>query len=134
MSDILPDELIALVKTLTLSPQQLQHQVSKRKPPKPSFGVPEATILQKAVRMKCALYATTIPQDQELLAKLNASGPLDTSSRRQKMAVQVRLGEKEILLTLSTMLDSLAARQGGSAAKRDAHDAHDPRKAKVQKV
>lgn len=74
-------------------------------------------------------YATTIQQDRELLERLSqteASGPLEGSSRRQKMAIQVRIGEKEILQQLSTMLEEFIANetqsQNGQGAKRNAQN------------
>lgn len=120
-----------LLKTLTLSPQQLEHLKSKDKPPKPTFDQAEAAILQKTIQLKAAQYGTTLAQDEELLARLNqsdASSPLEGSSRRQKMAIQVRVGEKEILQHLSAMLS------GGSAMKRNADGDDESRKAKTQRT
>lgn len=133
MSDILPDELLLLLKTLAMSPEQLKQQMSKNKPPKPSLGQAEAAILQKAVHLTQSEYATTISQDQDQLEKLSQLGALEGSSRRQKMAIQVRIGEKEILQSLSGMLDGSIA--DGSAGKRSANgDGAEPRKAKAQKT
>lgn len=116
-----------------MSPEQLKQQKSKNKPPKPSLGQAEATILQKAVHLTQSEYATTISQDQDQLEKLSQLGALEGSSRRQKMAIQVRIGEKEILHSLSGMLDGFIA--DGSAGKRSANgDGADSRKAKAQKT
>ncbi|RMJ24606.1 SET domain-containing protein [Aspergillus sp. HF37] len=137
LSDILPDELVLLLKTLAMSPQQLEQQKSKSKPPKPSFGQAEATILQKAAQLKQSQYGTSISQDQEYLANFSQSGAVEGSRRRQKMAIQVRIGEKEILHSLSGMLHSSANRDGddGSAAKRNANgDGRESRKTKAQKT
>lgn len=122
-----------LLKTLAMSPEQLKQQMSKNKPPKPSLGQAEATILQKAVDLTQSEYATTISQDQDQLEKLNQLGALEGSSRRQKMAIQVRIGEKEILHNLSGMLDGFVA--DSSAGKRSANgDGPESRKAKAQKT
>lgn len=89
------------------------------------------SILQKAVQLKCSQYATNIEQDQELLAQLNpmdATGPLEGSQRRLKMAVLVRIGEKEILQGLSTQLDRLLP------TKRSADDDEDSRRTKAQRT
>ena len=138
MARILPDELVLLLRTLTLTPEQFRHQQSNQKPPKLSFGLPEAMVLQKAVQVTRARYDTSIPQDQDILARLDqlgSSSPLDTSSRRQKMAVQVRIGEKEILESLSAKLDALVADLGSSSLKRDAAPSDiDPRKTKAQRT
>ncbi|ODM20394.1 hypothetical protein SI65_03447 [Aspergillus cristatus] len=131
LPDVLPDELLLLLKTLALSPEQLEQQKSKNKPPKLAVGRPEMSILQKAVQLKCSQYATNIEQDQGLLAQLNpidATGPLEGSQRRLKMAVLVRIGEKEILQELSTQLDRLLS------TKRSANDEEDSRKTKAQRT
>ncbi|GFF26551.1 ribosomal N-lysine methyltransferase 4 [Aspergillus udagawae] len=139
LTDILPDELLLLLKTLTLSPEQLEHQKSKSKPPKPSFGHAEAAILLKTIQLLGSQYPTTIAQDEEVLSRLiqsEASQPLNQSDRRQKMAIQVRLGEKYILQTLADILDEVitksAQSNGGSSLKRSANgDCGDSRKTKA---
>ncbi|PYH48228.1 ribosomal lysine N-methyltransferase [Aspergillus saccharolyticus JOP 1030-1] len=127
--DILQDELLLLLKTLSLSPELLQKQISKGKPPKPTFGEAEATILGRALELNQAQYPTTIAQDLEILARLSQSGALgaaDSSLRRKAMALQVRLGEKEILERLFTMLNNeLSSRADESATKRPANGDHD---------
>lgn len=128
---VLPDELLLLLKTLALSPEQLEQQRSKNKPPKLAVGRPEMGILQKAVQLKCSQYATNIELDQALLAELNtidATSPLEGSQRRLKMAVLVRIGEKEILQELSTQLDRLLS------TKRGAEDEEDSRESKAQRT
>ncbi|GES62869.1 SET domain protein [Aspergillus terreus] len=136
LTDILPDELIILLRTLTLSPEQLAQQKSKNKPPKPAFAETEASILAKAIQLKQAQYATTIAQDQEILSQLNSSavssGSVDESTRRRKMAVQVRIGEKEILHRLGSMLEETTS---APAAKRAANgDSPESRKSKAPKT
>lgn len=136
LSDVLPDELLILLKTLALPPEQLKQQQSKNKPPKPSIGQAELAILHKAVQLTYAQYATNIQQDQELLTQLNApnaSAPLQRSPRRHKMAVMVRIGEKEILQDLDRLLSESI--QNGDAMKRSANDDQDEsRKAKAQRT
>lgn len=134
MSDILPPELLLLVKTLSMSPQQLEQQKSKNKPPKPSLGQAEATVLQKAVQLKQAQCATSVTQDQEHLAKLSQAGSLERPARRQKMAIQVRIGEKEILHRLSAMLDESVNQGSDGSAKRSANDGSESKKPKAQKT
>lgn len=141
LTDILPDELLALVKTLTLTPEQLLQHRSKNKPPKPVLNLPEATLLQMVVQKRQTQYATTLEQDLEVLARLRQvemSGSLQGSSRRQKMAVEVRLGEKEILRRLSAMFSDFIANnagQGGSSVKRNADNSPEhSRRAKSQRT
>lgn len=139
--DFLPDELLVLVKTLTLSSEQLEHQKSKSKAPKPSFGHAEAAILLKAVQLVGSQYPTTVAQDEEIFSGLvqsEASQPLNQTDRRQKMAIQVRLGEKYILQTLANMLEKFitnsAQSNGGSGLKRGANgDSGDSRRTKAPK-
>ena len=135
-----------LTRTLTLTPEQLQKHFSKGKPPKPPlFGQQEAYILQKAVQSKRAQYETDISKDKEILADLDQqqeaatnSGPhghLDTPSLRRKMAIQVRIGEKEVLESLSAKLGGfLAESSASSSRKRDGDNDDDSRRNKAQKV
>jgi SET domain-containing protein 6 len=139
LEDALPEELFLLVKTLSMSPDQLKQQISKSKPPKPSCGHTEATILLKAIQMKQDQYATTLAQDKDLLAQLGqseASAPLGDFARRQKMAIQVRLGEKEVLQTLAGLLENHVAHSGGTTtSKRTAHSESDAsRRTKAQRT
>ncbi|GAQ41052.1 hypothetical protein AtubIFM55763_003912 [Aspergillus tubingensis] len=139
LADILPDELLLLLKTLSLPSDQLEKQRSKNKPPKPSFGDAEAAIFAKALQLNQAQYATTIPQDQELLAQLSqleASGPVEGSVRRKKMAIQVRLGEKEILYNLSFMLDKQfgAALQSNPLKRAANGDSDEPQRNKAPRT
>ncbi|PYH88546.1 SET domain-containing protein [Aspergillus ellipticus CBS 707.79] len=129
LADILPDELLLLLKTLSLPADQLEKQRSKNKPPKPSLGETEAIILAGALQLNQAQYATPIAHDQELLSQLRQSeafGPMEASARRKKMAIQVRVGEKEILQGLYSIVNNQfgAALQnnGGSGLKRAAND------------
>jgi SET domain-containing protein 6 len=139
ITDILADELLVLLKTLTLSPEQLKHQKSKSKSPKPSFGHAEAAILLKTIQLVGSQYPTTVTQDEEILSRLilsEASQPLNQFDRRQKMAIQVRLGEKYILQTLANILDEFIAKSaqsnGGSGLKRGANgDSGDSRRTKA---
>ncbi|GMG37734.1 unnamed protein product [Aspergillus oryzae var. brunneus] len=117
LAGVLPDELVLLAKTLCMSSDELKQQVSKNKPPKPSLGHKEVTLLSKAIQSKQAQYTTTLAQDKELLAQLSqleATTPLEDSARRQKMAIQVRIGEKEILQTLSDMLRSTTSKRAAN--------------------
>ena len=136
LAGVLPDELVVLAKVLCMSSDELKQQVSKNKPPKPSFGHKEVTLLSKVVQSKQAQYTTTLAQDKELLAQLNqleATTSLEVSARRQKMAIQVRIGEKEILQTLSDML--IANSEGSTTSKRAANGDNDAsRRTKTQRT
>ncbi|KAL2815935.1 hypothetical protein BJX63DRAFT_430530 [Aspergillus granulosus] len=137
LSDILPEELVLLLKTLTLSPEQFSERQRKEKPPKLSFEAAEARLLYHAIQLSQDQYSTSILQDQELYAQLNhaetASGALEGSARRRKMAIQVRLGEKEILEDLSSRLSAVLVNSGSTKRAANGSD-DDSRRAKAQRT
>ncbi|KAL4780555.1 hypothetical protein BJX76DRAFT_360746 [Aspergillus varians] len=137
--DMLPEELALTIKTLTLTPEQFAHQQQKQKPPKLTFGPEEARLLLAAVLMCQRRYITTIEQDQQLLAQINqleAFAPLEGPSRRRKMAIQVRLGEKEVFEAVKSKIsDYLANAETASTLKRTANgDGDDSRRTKFQRT
>lgn len=136
LPDILPEELQILLKTLSLSSDQLQQQQSKNKPPKASIGPQELAILRKALESRQAQYGTSIQHDQGILSQLNESSG-SGSSRRQQMAIMVRIGEKTILQDLSAVLTDPARNgEAGSTLKRNANGDQDDdvRKAKAPRT
>ncbi|KAJ6109885.1 hypothetical protein N7486_002120 [Penicillium sp. IBT 16267x] len=121
LEDILPAELVVLLTTLTQSPEEFEQRRAKNKPPKPSMDVAEAGLLYKVLQAKQAHYATSLDQDMNLLSGLlppNAPATLEGSARRHRMALQVRIGEKEVLHAVLSMLESLAP---GASQKRSAN-------------
>lgn len=138
VTDIIPEELALLLKTLTLTPEQFTHQQEKQKPPKPACGQEEARLLRAAIVMNQGRYSTTIEQDRELLAQLyylEASGPLDGPSRRRKMAIQVRIGEKEVFDLVKIKIDTYLGNAEGGTTKRTANDdGDDSRRTKAQRT
>jgi SET domain-containing protein 6 len=120
--DILPDELLALLKTLTLDSEELQRLLSKSKPPKPILAAREARILLEAAQSKLAQYSTTIQEDQNLLQQFASSSVLRDRQRRRHLAVEVRLGEKEVLQALLMMLQDFLAAEERGTGKRAAED------------
>ncbi|KAL3457804.1 SET domain-containing protein [Aspergillus heterothallicus] len=137
LSDLISEELVILLKTLTLSPDQFSERQQRQKPPKASFDATEARLLYNTIRLNQGQYPTSVTQDQELLAQLNhaetTSGALEGTARRRKMAVQVRLGEKEILQDLSFRLSALLSNSG--ATKRTANgSSDDSRRTKAQRT
>jgi SET domain-containing protein 6 len=109
LEDILPAELVVLLTTLTLTPEEFEQRQSKNKLPKPSMDLKQATLLYKAFQTKQAQYATSLAQDTQLLQSLSSPASLEGSSRRLKMALQVRMGEKEIFQAVLAMLESIGA-------------------------
>src|SRR5690625_4708713 len=103
LTDSIPDELLALVQALHLTPEQLSRARTKQKPPKPILNVPGAKLLLQVAQKRQAEYATSAEQDDQILNQLTqkqsdcSKEEFDTSFGRQKRAVEVRKGEKEIL-------------------------------------
>lgn len=94
-----------------------------------SIHQPQARILQKVLLAKRAEYATSLDQDRQILADLPPNDS-DTSLRRRRMAVQVRIGEKEILQSVLAMLDPLIS---DGAMKRTADaDVDESRQSKTK--
>jgi SET domain-containing protein 6 len=121
LEDILPAELVVLLTTLTQSPEEFEQRRAKNKPPKPSMDVAQAGLLYKVLQAKQAHYATSLDQDLNILSGLlppSAPAALEGSARRHKMALQVRIGEKEVLRAVLSMLEALAP---GASQKRSAN-------------
>lgn len=134
LQDILPMELVALLTTLCQSPEEFEQRRSKNKPPKPAMETPQAGLLYKVLQTKQSHYATSLAHDMQLLSSLTppqAHTALEGSSRRLKMALQVRIGEKEVLQAIQRMLDSLAS---NGSLKRTANGDHDSRQSKAARV
>ncbi|KAJ6134212.1 hypothetical protein N7523_000534 [Penicillium sp. IBT 18751x] len=134
LEDILPMELVALLTTLCQSPEEFEQRRSKNKPPKPSMDTPQAGLLHRLLQIKQSHYATSLAHDMQLLSSLTsqqAPGALEGSSRRLMMALQVRIGEKEILQTLQGMLSTSAS---NGSLKRSANGDHDSRQSKSARV
>lgn len=131
--DILPDELLALLKTLSLDSGELQKLKSKKKSPKPTLAAPEARLLLAAITSKLSLYATTVEQDKVTQKELSSATTLSTSEHRRKMAIEVRVGEKEILQQVSSMLRDFLAIEEKEKGKRAGESAsqQQPKKAKI---
>ncbi|KAL4801365.1 hypothetical protein BDV18DRAFT_85506 [Aspergillus unguis] len=128
LPEIISEELVVLLKTLTLTPEQFTHQQQKQKPPKPSFGQDEARILFDAISLSQQQYNTSIEQDHELLAQMGeqeAAGNLVGSLRRMKMAIQVRLGEKEVFEAIKSKINEHFANAQPSSTKRAASGSND---------
>ncbi|KAL2871300.1 ribosomal lysine N-methyltransferase [Aspergillus lucknowensis] len=139
LADILPEELVLLLKTLTLTPEQFAERQEKQKPPKPSLDAAETKILLNAIQLSQDRYGTSLAQDQSFLAEFDKSetgGALWGHLRRRKMAIQVRLGEKEILEDLVSRITAYLANVDSSrSTKRTANgSADDARRAKAQRT
>ncbi|KAJ5248947.1 hypothetical protein N7468_000398 [Penicillium chermesinum] len=128
--DLLDDGyLVVLLTTLTLSPEDFEQRKSKNKPPKPSMDANQAGTLAKVLQAKLSLYGSSLNEDVQLLASIPPQPALEGSARRRRMALQVRIGEKEVIQAVLSMLEPIV---GGSSLKRSANgDSHDSRQAKT---
>jgi SET domain-containing protein 6 len=134
LQDILPAELVVLLTTLSLTPEEFEQRRSKNKPPKPSMESNQASFLYKLLQSKQAQYGSSLNDDIQLLTNLlppNAPASLDGSARRQKMAMQVRIGEKEVLQGVLAMLEPLIS---GGSLKRSANGDAGTRHSKSARV
>lgn len=134
LQDILPAELVVLLTTLSLTPEEFEQRRSKNKPPKPSMESNQASLLFKILQNKQAQYGSSLAEDMQLLTSIlppNAPASLDGSERRKKMALQVRIGEKEVLQAVLAMLEPLVL---GGSLKRSANGDANGRHSKAARV
>lgn len=132
LEDVLPAELVVLLTTLCLTAEDFEQRRSKNKPPKPTMDSSQAGLLYKALQTKQAQYATSRAQDVQLFSGMQSPAALEGSSRRLKMALQVRIGEKEILQTILSMLESLVA--NGSLKRAADSNGDESRQSKTARV
>ncbi|KAJ5778952.1 hypothetical protein N7457_006672 [Penicillium paradoxum] len=133
LEDILPAELVVLLTTLALPAAEFEQRLSKKKAPKPALDANAAAILIKALQQRQAQYATSLASDLQLrgsLSPLSSSGAGDETARRVRMALQVRIGEKEVLHTVLGMLQPATT----GSLKRSANDDGESRQFKSQRV
>ncbi|CAG8290321.1 unnamed protein product [Penicillium nalgiovense] len=134
LQDILPAELVVLLATLTLSPEEFKQRVSKDKAPKPVLDANATAILIKALQKRQEQYATSLADDLQFRASLSPlpeTGDVDEGARRVRMALQVRIGEKEVLQAILGMLQPATS----NSLKRSANgDDGESRQFKTQRV
>ncbi|OJD26763.1 hypothetical protein ACJ73_01852 [Blastomyces percursus] len=119
LMEALPEELLIALNTLTMPPEQFSERETKNKAPKPILGVTQATLLGHAAQQTLAGYITTLEQDKRLLATISNIQASTVSGRRFRMALQVRMGEKEILSQLLAALgEFVKLADANSAMKR----------------
>lgn len=99
-----PDEVLILVRTLLLSPDEFKRHRDAAKLPKPVLGEAVARVLAEVLDARLKDYPTTLEHDKSLLAE---DGRVQG---RERAAVEVRLGEK---LILAGVLQNLHRQIGG---------------------
>ncbi|EGG03367.1 uncharacterized protein MELLADRAFT_90239 [Melampsora larici-populina 98AG31] len=88
--EILPDELVIMLRILLSTEEEFQTWKSKGKVPKPAMSEPIAQLAIQILSNRLNQYSTTIQNDQDLLKD-------QSLSRRKLKSIKVRLGEKLIL-------------------------------------
>lgn len=91
----------------------------------------QAGLLFKILQRKQAQYATSLDEDIQLLATNPSSAALEARSRRLLMALQVRIGEKEILMAVLALLETTAT---NGSLKRAAEHNEESRHSKAPRV
>lgn len=89
--------LLQVMCVLTADESEFENMKSARKPPTPIITLAIASVLSKALLNRQGEYSTTIAQDISLLQTLGIQG-------RYRAAIEVRLGEKEIISAASQYL------------------------------
>lgn len=91
MDDPLPEDLLSVATLFSLSTPALRKAIKRDEAPDGELTPSLARLLAHVLDTRLADYATTIEEDDDLLASL------DASRRRLRMAIIVRRGEKAIL-------------------------------------
>ncbi|KAM5452102.1 Ribosomal lysine N-methyltransferase 4 [Microsporum audouinii] len=121
LNDAIPEDFLILLNTLTLPVANLNDLRARNKAPKPEFSAASAAVLLPLAVQRLCEYPTTIQSDKKMLQCLEQNfNPNDSNSRRMKMAVQVRMGEKEILAQVLRQLDTYPMHQGHSGSTKHA--------------
>ncbi|KAI9796233.1 MAG: hypothetical protein M1835_004495 [Candelina submexicana] len=118
-SSVFPLDLVALVRTLLLSPAVFSKTRAKKQSAQACITLEVAEVLQSLVLKRQADYSTSVDEDKSML-----QDPF--IERRKKLAVQVRIGEKEILRQALAELRAFIAdarrTKSSIAHKRDADE------------
>lgn len=100
------DRALVLTITALLSEDEDFKEAREDPPGRPPSHLrrPLASVLRKIISSRQSAYKTTIAEDAALLGE-------DTVQGRRRMAIEVRLGEKEILALASEEIDKRIAKQ-----------------------
>lgn len=118
LEDALPGQIHMLLRALCASEND-----KNVKKPKDVVTVEEAALLQGILTKKLSEYKTTLEADQKVLEALHSDAetaliPTGCNALRYSMALQVRIGEKEILRQLMTLCQShIKAKSEETAAR-----------------
>lgn len=117
LANSIPDELLIVLQVLALPKEEFDHLCRRNRSPKPKLTLQSGILLKEAVQQRWKDYGTSDSQDTDILCTLNHENKIGHSSlRRYRMALQVRMGEKEILSEVQHSLDEYTAES--NSAKR----------------
>ncbi|KAF8533624.1 SET domain protein [Trichophaea hybrida] len=106
----IPEEVLVIVRTLLLSTSEFERYRDNGKHPKSLLTEDVALILTRVLEARLKDYPTTIEEDENILAEDQVQG-------REYAAVEVRLGEKQILVGVSDHLKQLVWRKRSNPAQ-----------------
>lgn len=124
LEDAVPGNIHMLLRALTSDPKT-------SKPPKmndESVSIQEAALLSTVLTKKLTEYATSLEQDKLTLQELHGGAAYDSSTislHRYVSALQVRIGEKEILHRLIELSQTHIAAKTNEIANNDKKRKHD---------
>ncbi|KAI9700444.1 MAG: hypothetical protein M1836_002459 [Candelina mexicana] len=101
-SSVFPLNLVALVRTLLLSPAVFSTMRANKQSAQACITSEVAEVLQSLVLKRQADYSTSVDEDKSMLQDPFIEG-------RKKLAVQIRIGEKEILRQALAELQAFVA-------------------------
>lgn len=87
----IPEEILVVMHTFLMSDEKFAEYKAKGKVPRPKLTLEVGRVFCTLLELRLQQYETTIEQDEVLLKD-------QSLSRRKRMAVEVRLGEKKILV------------------------------------
>lgn len=134
--DIIPGQVHMLLRALCAHEQE-----EPLKKPKEALSVEEAALLQSVLTKRLSDYKTTYAQDQATWNALQSSSgnnlvPWGCDARRFTIALQVRMGEKEILQELIALCQQHIERKSAEMAttkrRRPDEASHEARSKKVR--
>lgn len=131
IEEVVPGNVHMILRSLTFEPESTKLPKVKSDE---SLTIQETALLSAVATKRLTEYATPVEHDRKLLADLPSTTPANISQSRFKAALEVRIGEKEVLLQIIQLCQAHIASMTNEVAtnddkkrKRDGDD-HKPRK------
>ena len=119
-----PDDLVLLLKTLLARKDEYKKLAVLEKKRETQLVVETAKVMAEVLKARVKEYKTSIAEDKELLQKESIQG-------RRRMAVEVRLGEKEVLQEAQAYASSLVLAAPPDAVAQNGPDEPNVKRRKV---